>query len=50
MSNLPIKGIYDPDYEKAKKEIFKIMMSRGANPYRQKYTWADDWKEDDDQS
>lgn len=45
-----LDGYKDTDYEKAKKEIFKIMMSRGANPYRQKYTWADDWKEDDDQS
>lgn len=26
------------------------MMSRGANPYRDKDTWADDWKEEDDRS
>ena len=40
-------GYKDTDYENAKKQIFKIMMSRGANPYRQKKTWADDWEEEE---
>ena len=45
-----LDGYKDTDYEKAKKEIFNLMMSRGANPYRDKDTWADDWKEEDDRS
>ena len=43
-------GYKDTDYENAKNQIFNIMMSRGANPYRSKDTWADDWKEEDDRS
>ena len=45
-----LDGYKDTDYENAKKEIFNLMMSRGANPYRDKDTWADDWKEEDDRS
>ena len=45
-----LDGYKDTDYKKAKKEIFDLMMSRGANPYRSKDTWADDWKEEDDRS
>ena len=45
-----LDGYKERDYEKAKKEIFNLMMSRGANPYRQKKTWADDWKEEYDES
>lgn len=43
-----LDGYKDTDYKKAEKEIFDLMMSRGANPYRQKNTWADDWKEEYD--
>ena len=43
-----LDGYKDTDYKKAKKEIFDLMMSRGANPYRDKKTWADDWKEEYD--
>ena len=43
-------GYKDTDYENAKNQIFNIMMSRGANPYRTKDTWADDWKEEGDRS
>lgn len=45
-----LDGYKDTDYKKAKKEIFDLMMSRGANPYRDKKTWADDWEEEYDQS
>ena len=41
-----LDGYKERDYEKAKKEIFNLMMSRGANPYRSKDTWLDDWKEE----
>ena len=42
-----LDGYKDTDYEKARKDIFNIMMSRGANPYRDKRTWADDWEEEE---
>ena len=42
-----LDGYKDTDYENAKKEIFNLMMSRGANPYRDKRTWADDWEEEE---
>ena len=45
-----LDGYKDTDYKKARIDIFNIMMSRGANPYRDKDTWADDWKEEDDRS
>ena len=41
-----LDGYKPADYKKAEREIFDLMMSRGANPYRDKKTWADDWKED----
>lgn len=41
-----LDGYKHADYKKAEREIFDLMMSRGANPYRVKKTWADDWKEE----
>jgi hypothetical protein len=42
-----LDGYKDTDYKKARIDIFNIMMSRGANPYRDKRTWADDWEEEE---